>query len=82
MRDIITDLQTFGTRKFQLTIAINFISAKDVDEERVMHPKSNNTEIMTYHNANDVVDELFESLLSRYQIVLQISMKGSDFTFD
>ena len=82
MRDIITDLQTFGTWKFQLKIAINFISSKDVDEERVMHPKSNNTEIMTYHNANDVVDELFESLLSRYQIVLQISMKGSDFTFD
>ena len=47
-----------------------------------MHPKSNNTEIMTYHNANDVVDELFESFHSRYQIVLQISMKGSDFTFD
>ena len=33
-------------------------------------------------NANEVVDELFESLLSRYQIGLETSMKGIDFIFD
>ena len=65
MRDII-DLQKFGTWNVQLTVAINFISSKDVDEERVMHLNSDNTEFMTYDNENDVVDELFESLSSRY----------------
>ena len=65
MRDII-DLQKFGTWNVQLTVAINFISSKDVDEERVMHSNSDNTEFMTYDNENDVVDELFESLSSRY----------------
>ena len=65
MRDII-DLQKFGTWNVQLTVAINFISSKDVDEERVIHSNSDNTEFMTYDNENDVVDELFESLSSRY----------------
>ena len=62
MRDIIINLQKSGTSKVQLTIAINFISSKDADEEQVMHLESNNIEFMTYGNANNIVDELFESL--------------------
>ena len=37
---------------------------------------------MTYENSNDVFDELFESLLSKYQIGLETSMRGSNFIFD
>ena len=37
---------------------------------------------MSYDNANDIVDELFKILLSRYQDNLETSMKGSDFVFD
>ena len=37
---------------------------------------------MPYDNANEVVDELFKSLLSRYQIVLETSMGVSNFIFD
>ena len=65
MKDIIIDLQKSDTWKIQLTIAINFISPKDVDEDRVMYPKSDNIEFVSYDNANEVVNELFESLLSR-----------------
>ena len=36
---------------------------------------------MTY-NLNDVVDELFESFISRYQIGLKTSMRGSNFVFN
>ena len=68
--------------KFQLTIAINSNSSKDVDEEHVMHSKSDNKEFMSYDNANEVVKELFESLLSRYQIDLETSIRGSDFIFN
>ena len=32
--------------KIQLTVAINLISSKDVDEEHVMHSKSNNLWLM------------------------------------
>ena len=37
---------------------------------------------MPYENANEIVDELFKSLLSRYQVGLEASMRGSDFIFD
>ena len=63
---MIIDLQKSGTWKIQLNAASNFISSKDVNEEWVMHSKGNNTEFMTYVNANYVVDERFESLLLIY----------------
>ena len=47
-----------------------------------MHSKSNNIEFMLYDNATEVVNEHFEWLLSRYQIGLETSMRGSDFIFD
>ena len=57
--------------KIQLIIKINFISSKDVDEERLMRSKSGNIEFMLYDNANEVVAELFQSLHSRYSIALE-----------
>ena len=53
--------------KVQLTIAINFTYSKGNNEERVMHSKSDNIEFMTYDSADKVTEELFESLLNRYQ---------------
>ena len=44
-----------------------------------MHSQSNSTEFMTYNDLNDAVEELFESLLSRYQIVLETSGGESNF---
>ena len=68
--------------EIQLTIAINFVSSKDKDEERVMHSKSNNIEIMINDKADEAIEEPFQSLISRYQIGLETSMKGSDSVFD
>ena len=82
MREIIINLQRSNTWKIQLTIASNFISSKDVDEERVIHSKSDNIEFMSYDNVNEVVHKPFESLLSVYQIGLETSMRRSDFIFD
>ena len=44
-----------------------------------MHLKNGNIEFMSYENVNEVVDELFESLILRYQIGLETSMRRSDF---
>ena len=63
-------------------MAMNFMSSKDNDKECVMHSKSNNIEIMINDKADEVIEELFQSLLSRYRIGLETSMKGSDFIFD
>ena len=82
MRNIIIDLQNSDTWKIQLTIAINFISSKDVEEERVMHSRSNNITFILYTDANEVDDKLLESLRSRNQKNLETLMRGSDFIFD
>ena len=49
------------------TIAINFSSSKDAEEERVMHSSSSNIKFTFYSNANEVIKELFESLREKYQ---------------
>ena len=67
LRNIIINLQNSDTWKIQLTIAINFISSKDTEEERVMHLNSDNVEFTSYNDANEVVNELFTSLRSKYQ---------------
>ena len=67
--------------EIQLTIANNFISSIDNDEEHVMHSKSDNIEIMINDEADEVIKELFDSLKNRYQNNLE-SMKGSAFVFD
>ena len=82
MRNIIIDLQNSDTQKTQLTIGINFISSKDKEEERIMHSNSDNIKFTSYNDANKVVNELFESLRSKYQDNLETSMKRSDFIFD
>ena len=82
MRNIIIDLQNSDTWKIQLTIAINFFSSKDDEEERVIHSKSDNVRFTSYNDANEVVDELFNSLNSRYQDNLEKSIRGSWFIFD
>ena len=82
MRNIIIDLQKSDTWKIQLTITINFISSKDTEEERVMHLNSDSIKFTSYNDANEVVNELFESLRPKYQDNLETSMKERDFIFD
>ena len=43
-----------------------------------MHLKSDNIEFMFYDNVNEVVNELFELLLSRYEIGLEKCLRRSD----
>ena len=47
-----------------------------------MRTKSDSIKFTSYNNTNKVVDGLFESLHSRYQGNLEISMRGNDFIFD
>ena len=68
-----------GEWKIQLTMAINFISFKDSDDTRNVHAKSNNIEIMVGSETNEIIKELFKSLLQRHQEGLEESMKGSEF---
>ena len=80
LRNIIIDLQNSDTWKIQLTIAINFISSKDFEEEHIMNSKSKN--IKFYNDVNEVADKLFDTLGSRHQGNLETSWRGSNFIFD
>ena len=62
--------------KIQLTIIANdFVSSTDRDEDRLMHSKSDNIEVVINDEADQVIKELFYSLRNRYQNNLE-SMEG------
>ena len=66
--NIINNHKTQSEWKIQLSVAISFISSKpDSDETHITHTKSNNIEIMIGSGTNEVIEELFKSLLRKYQ---------------
>ena len=81
--DIINYHKTQSEWKIQLTIAINFISSKpDSNETHTMCTKSYNVEIMMGSKTDEIIEDLFKSLLQRYQEGLEESMRGSEIIFD
>ena len=46
-----------------------------------MHSKSNNIEIMTNGKTDEVIEENFQLLLSRYHIGLEALIEGKGFVF-
>ena len=74
--------KTSSEWKIQLTIAINSISSKDSDETRTMHARSNNVEIMVGSETNEIIKDLFEYFLQKYQERLEESRRGNGFTYD
>ena len=67
MRNVIIHIQNSNAWKIQLTVAINFISSEDAEEERVMYSSSDNTKFTPYSDPNEVVNKLLESLCTKYQ---------------
>ena len=63
-------------------MSINLISSKDSDETCNMHTKSDNIEIMMGSETDDIIDELFNFFLQKYQEGLEESMRRSEFIFD
>ena len=47
-----------------------------------MHTKSDKLEIMIGSDTNEVIEDLFKSLLQRYQENLEEKMRGSEFNFE
>ena len=53
--------------KIQLIMKINFICSRNFIESRDMYSKYDNIEIMMGGNTNEIIKNLFDSLLKRYQ---------------
>ena len=79
---LINDYETQYEWRIQLIIAINFISFKDFNETRTMCTKSDSIEIKMGSETDKTIEELFDSLLQRYQERLEEPMNGSKFAFD
>ena len=78
----ITEHKTQGEWKIHLAMVINFISSKDSDETHTMHAKTNNVEIMMGSETNEIIEELFKSILERYQERFGEPMRRSEFIFE
>ena len=63
LSNMINDLKNNGEWKIQLSIAINFISFKCTKETCTMHTKSDNIEIMTGNEPDEIIQEHLNSLL-------------------
>ena len=61
-----------------LTIAIRLVSSCS-DETRIMHSKSDIAEIIMNGETDEIIEELFKSLLQGYQEGLEVKMKGKEF---
>ena len=78
---IITEDDLFGEWKTQLTMQINFASSLDPREICTMDSKSDNVEITIGNETNDIIKELFKSLLEKHQKKLEKKIKGKKFIF-
>ena len=83
LRELIEEYKLKGEWKVQLTVEVNFISLKPgSDETRIMYMSSDNIETMFGDDNDDIIEQLFESLLKKYEENLQNKMRGSEFEFD
>ena len=83
LRELLEEYKLKGEWKVQLTTKVNFISLKPgSDETRIMYTRSDNIEIMFRDDNDDIIEQLFESLLHKYEENLQNKMRGSEFEFD
>ena len=82
LSDIINDHETQKDWKIQLIIAISFTSSKDSDDTRTIYTKRDNIEILMSSETDEIIEELFERLLQRFQEGLEESMRGSEVIFD
>ena len=79
---MINDHKTQSEWKIQLTMQINFISSKDSEETLTMLTKNCNIEITMDNETDEIIEELCESLLRKYQEGLEESLRGSMFIYD
>ena len=82
LRELLEEYKQKGEWKVQLTIEVNFISLKPgSDETCIMYTRSDNIEIMFGDDNDDIIEQLFESLLKKYEENLQNKMRGFNFLY-
>ena len=82
LKDLIDDHKSKDEWKIQSSMRIIFVSFTDANKTHEMYSKSDNITIMKSAETEDIVSELFNTFLKRYQEGLETKMRGSSFTFE
>ena len=76
MRNMVIDLQSSDTWKIHWTIAVNLISLHVHEEEGAICSGGDNIRFTSHNDSDEVIDELFEWLQSRYQENSETTIRG------
>ena len=82
LSNIIDNHKTRNEWKIQLSLTISFVSSKDFKETHITYTNSDNIDVMIGSETDEIIEELFESILKRCKKVLEEKMRGSEFVFD
>ena len=86
LRDIINDHKAIRNEskewKIQINIHVNFVSSNDTGKIRIIFVWSDNKEIRSGNETDDIIKGLLQSFLNNYQEEEIILRKGSDFVFE
>ena len=63
--------------KIQLTMKIIFTPIEDFNDERTLYVKTKDVEIMRSSDTNEIVKKSFESIIQKYQELIEYSTKNS-----
>ena len=63
--------------KIQLTMKINFTLFQDFNDKRSLYVKTKNVVIIEGSDINEIINEIFVSLIKKYQELLEYSTKNS-----
>ena len=66
LENMIRDYMSIGEWKIQLTISVRFISSRNPEQFRIRHSHSENIEIMSGSDIDDVVNNLLLTLKENY----------------
>ena len=69
-------------RKIQLNMHVNFISSNDTGEIRITFVWSDNKEIRSGNETDDIIKGLFNSFLTNYRNQEAVLRNGSNFAFE
>ena len=63
-------------------MGVNFISSNDTGEIRTFYVRSDNEEIRSGNETDEIITKLFKSFLNNYQKEEKILRNGSNFVFE
>ena len=68
--------------KIQLMMEINFATTEESIKIHEMYIRSKNRTILIGHETDEIIEELFDSLLQKYQCALENTQEESNHVFD